>query len=73
MRSQWRTKLARTLRDLAYRLDPPSKPGPRKRKARTEAAAPPLFEINPNDPPSGYEIGSGMPHGFPQEIEEPRA
>jgi cell division protein FtsB len=21
------------------------------------------YEINPSDPPSGYEIGSGMPHG----------
>jgi hypothetical protein len=39
----WRQSIARTLRDLAYWLDPPSKPGPRKRKARTSAEAPLLY------------------------------
>lgn len=68
MKATWRQLIARKLRAVAGRLDPQGKPG--RRKARIKAEVPLLYEINPHDPPSGYEIGSGQPHGWP---EEPRA
>jgi hypothetical protein len=45
MTRTWRQRVGRTLRDLATWIDPVGKPGPRKRKARTECKH---IRVNPN-------------------------
>jgi hypothetical protein len=79
----WRQSIARKLRAVAGWLDPQGRPG-RKRKARTECAH---KRVNPNCGPDNcspmcLDCGKLLPfeladapllHGFPQEIEEPRA
>jgi hypothetical protein len=85
MTRTWRQRVGRTLRDLATWIDPPSKPG-RKRKARTSECA--HKRVNPNSGPDHcspmcldcgkllpFELAQEAPLllGFPQEIEEPRA
>lgn len=50
MSKTWRQSTAKKLREWAYRLDPSGKPGPKRRKARTEAVAPPLFPQEIEEP-----------------------
>jgi hypothetical protein len=63
MSKTWRQRVGRTLRDLATWIDPPSKPGRKARKARTECAHERVTQNSGNDhcSPMCLDCGKYLP------------